>query len=196
MLHQIIRLIFLLLVVIPIAGRDNATDYTFKQSGNNYSFQGSFFISSKPENITGLVCDFNNIAAYSADARSITLVQTGQNWYDVSFIYQRLGFIKNHSTWHRELYPDDHIIRFTMISNSTSPRFLPQIEKSSGFYQVRPEYNGSRIIFYQEGQVSSGWLSKTYIKLAEIEAVDFLAEFRIFIESNSALSLKRSKQGK
>lgn len=159
-------------------------NYEFVQKENYYSYTAILFVPANPDCLIDLIYKFENISKYSSGAKSIELVQQNENGYDVSFIYKKLLFIENVSTWRRTLSQDKRKIAFKMLSNETNIGWVPQIIYSSGYYHITSIDNGSLVEYYQECGLEHGVLHDIYIREAKKEAIQFLKVFEHFLSNN------------
>ena len=60
---------------------------------------------------------------------------------------------------------------------------MPSMISSSGYYQVKQENDLCRVEYFQECILEPGFLSGVYIDKAEKEAINFLHEFKKYIEN-------------
>jgi hypothetical protein len=184
-MKSFIKIFFLTLLCCPIllyGSKKKELEYEFFQDDTCYSFRGSFIVKVKPDCVINLIYNFNNISDYSLDVNSIELVQQGENWYDVTFIYRKFLIFENQSTWRRILSRPEYKIDFIMLSNKNNSYILPKMISSSGYYQIHPETENCRVEFYQECKLKSGFLKNTYINEAKKEALRFLQEFKEYIQ--------------
>lgn len=178
-------IVFFLALLIPISENiGQELNYEFVQKENYYSYTANLFIAADPDCLIDLIYNFENISKYSSGAKSIELVQHHESGYDVTFIYQKLIFIENESTWRRTLSPDKRKIAFEMLPNETNISWVPQIIYSSGYYQITSIENGSLVEYYQECELEHGALQDMYIRKAKKEAIQFLNTFEHFLSNN------------
>jgi len=183
-LYKIIIVALLSLPILLYASKKKEFDYEFIQEDTYYSFRGSFIVKAEPDCLINLIYNFKNISKYALGAKSIELVQQGENWYDVMFTYRKLLIFENQSTWRRTLNRDEYKVAFKMISSKNSINIMPILLSSTGYYQIKSEKECSRVEYFQECQLKSGFLKDTYVSQAKKEAIKFLNLFKGYVERN------------
>jgi hypothetical protein len=83
------------LQLMAAAPRQEELMYEFTQTDTAYSFRGHFYITVEADSLMNRVFDFNQIAGYSLDVKSIERLQQGENWYDVAFTYRRFLLLEH-----------------------------------------------------------------------------------------------------
>ncbi len=154
----------------------------FIQEDTYYSFRGSFLVEAESDWLLNLIYDFNNLSEYTSGAQSIELIQQGDNWYDVLYIYRKFAIFKNRSTWRRTLQPDEHKIVFEMLTSKNNLKIMPELLSSTGYYHVLQENDCCRVEYFQECRLKSGLFKHAYITEAKQEAMEFLHAFKTYIE--------------
>jgi len=179
--------LMLFLPILVSASQQHLIDYKFSHNDTYYSFRGSFFVSFDPDSVLDLIWDFKNIAEYSGGAKSIVLMSSGENWYHLTYTYQKLIFLENRSSWQRTLDGDERKIVFELLSNSTNLPFTPEMEYSIGYYQVKPAIDGCMVEYFQECRITPGIFEDNTIRMAEKEAINFITELEAFIQRSCYL---------
>jgi len=169
-------------VPLSDSGLINGIEYEFIQKDTFYSFHGSFLIKAKIECITNVSFDFNQKIQYTLGAKSIRLLRQGENWYEVSYTYQKFFFIENISNWLIRLIPGKNKIVFKMISNQSNIGIADIVLSSMGYYQFRPEDDGFRIEYFLECYLKSSLLTKSYITNAKKDVIKFLSDYKEYME--------------
>lgn len=169
---------------VPLSeiGEINGANYEFIQEDTSYSFRGSFVIKAELNCLISIAYDFEHVIQYNSGAKSIELIQQGENWYKVSYTYRKLIIFENTSIWRRTLKRDEQKILFEMISNKSNISIVPEVLSSLGYYQIKPEQEGYRVEYFQECKLKPGFLKDTYINKAKKEAIKFLLEFKKYVE--------------
>ncbi|MBN1998871.1 hypothetical protein JW935_15030 [candidate division KSB1 bacterium] len=170
----------------PILSYENQKqefDFEFVQKENYYSFRASFVVNAAPDCLIHLVYNAENIGKYSLGAKSIMLGQHGEDWYLVTFTYQRFLVFQHRSTWLRTLDRRERKITFKLISNSNNINIIPEMLSSNGYYQFKHEKEGSLVEYFQECRLLPGFLKTTYINMAKKEAIKFLHVFKVYLEN-------------
>ena len=180
--YKIIIVALLSLPILIYGSKKKKLNYEFIQENTYYSFRESFFVKAEPDCLINLIYNFKNISKYTLSAKSIELIRQGENWYEVTFTYQKLLIFENQSTWRRTLNRDEHKIVFKMISNRNNLNIVPKMLSSTGYYQIRPEKEGCRVEYFQDCKLKPGLLKDSYINKAKKEAIKFLREFKEYIE--------------
>jgi hypothetical protein len=163
-------------------GEINRANYEFIQEDTSYAFRGSFVIKAELDCLINVAYDFEHVIKYNSGAKSIELIQQGENWYKVSYTYRKLIIFENTSIWRRTLKRDEQKILFEMISNKSNISIVPEVLSSLGYYQIKPEQEGYRVEYFQECKLKPGFLKDTYINKAKKEAIKFLLEFKKYVE--------------
>ena len=159
-------------------------NYEFVHEKNYYSFTGILLVGAEPDCLIDLIYNFDHISKYSSGATSIQLIQQDENWFDVAFIYKKLMFIENESTWRRTLSHDKRKVAFEMLSNKSNIRWIPKLISSTGHYQITSTKNGSLVEYFQECELEHGALQSIYIREAKKEAIQFLKIFEKYLSNN------------
>jgi len=181
--YKIIIAILLSLAILLSANQKQELNYEFIQENTYYSFRGSFIVKSDANCLIDLIYDFEQLSGYSLGAKSIKLIQRGDNWYDVSYTYRKLIILENRSTWRRILVTDEQKVIFKMISSKNNLKIMPEVISSEGYYQIKKEKDGCRVEYFQECMLKPGFFKSTYIKKAKKEAIKFMHEFKKYIET-------------
>jgi len=155
----------------------------FVQEGTFYSFRGSFVVEAEYECLLDVIYRFEHISRYAAGAHSVELGCEGENWYEVTYTYQRFRIFENQSTWRRTLKRDERTVVFEMITNRTNLGIMPEMLSSQGYYHIEHENGGYRVEYFQECTLSKSLLNGVYIKTARNEAIEFLHDFKKYIEN-------------
>lgn len=164
-------------------------NYEFVQNENKYSFTANLFLAADPDCLFDRINKFEYLQEYSLGAKSIQLVQENEKGYDVLFVYQKLLFIENESTWRRTFSPDKRKIVFEMLSSETNIGWIPKIISSTGYYQITPVDSGSFVAYYQRCDLDQGALQDIYMRKAKKEAIQFLEKFKEFLSNNCILNV-------
>ena len=176
-------LVALLSLPIILSGSQNHEfDYEFIQDGNCYSFRGSFIVQAERDCLIDVIYNFEHISKYASGAKSVEFVRQGENWYEVTYTYRKILVLENKSTWRRTLNRDEQKVVFEMISSENNVSFMPQLDSSSGYYQIKPEKEGYQVEYFQACKLKTGLLKDAYISQAKKEAIKFLREFKEYIE--------------
>ena len=181
--YKIFVVALLSLPILLYGSEQKEFDYEFIQEDAYYSFRGSFFVKTDPDCLINLIYNFKNISKYSSGAKSVELVRQGENWYEVTFIYRKLLIFENQSTWRRILKRDEGKVVFEMISSKNNLSIMPDVIFSAGYYQFKNEKDSCRVEYFQECKLKPAILKGTYIRKAKKEAINFLQQFKEYIES-------------
>jgi len=183
-------LLFMVLLLIsfnhahPILSENGEIDgvnYEFNQVDSCYSFRGSFVLQAELDCLISILYDFKHLPNVLSDAKSIILIQQGENWYDAGYTFKKF-FLTNESVYRKTLKLKEQKIFFEMLSNKQNTNLLPEVLSSSGYYQIKGESTGYAIEYYQEGKMGSSLLQKIYIDMAKKESVKFMLELKKYIE--------------
>ena len=177
---------FIAVLSIPLLsyGDGNDLDYKFTQADSSYTFYGSFKVKAEPDCLINLIYNFDNISDYSSAAESIELIRAGNDWYEITFTYRKYLFFEHQSTWRRTLNRKKHKVDFIMISNSNNLSMIPEMVFSSGYYQIKPKEEYCQVLYFQTCTLTPGILMDTYMRAGKEAAIDFLQEFKEYIEKN------------
>lgn len=168
--------------VLLYGSTKNEPDYEFYVDDSCYSFRGSFIVKAELDCLISVVYDFEHISKYASGAKSIELVRQAENWSVVTYTYRRFIIFKNKSTWRRTLNRENHEVVFLMISSENNINIMPDLLSSSGYYQIRLEEECYRVEYFQECKLVPGFLKDSYINKVKKEAIEFLLEFREYVE--------------
>ncbi len=160
---------------------DRGMTHEFLRDDASYSFRGSFHVKADPECLIDVVFDIKHIINFTAGARSIELLDQGNSWNEVQYVYRRYMIFENTSSWRRTLNKDEQKVAFEMIFNQNNMGIMPDILASSGYYQITPGETECRIEYYQTCTLKPGFLKDTFINRAEKEAIEFLREFKDYV---------------
>ena len=179
------RNIILVLICFPFfvfGGSREDLKFDFHQNDSSYSFRGSFVVDADPDCLITVILDFEHISKYASGAAAVEMLRQGNNWTEVSYTYRRFIFPENTSVWRRTLYRDRNELVFEMISSKNNLKIMPEVLSSSGYYRIRNVENGCRMEYFQQCNLNTDFLKKTYIKSVRKEAVEFLTGFRDYVE--------------
>lgn len=168
--------------VIVYGNKKNEIEYEFIQDATSYSFRGSFLVKADLDCLIDIAYKFEHISKYASDARSVELVQQGENWYEVTYTYRRLIIFENKSTWRRTLKRDRQKVVFEMVSSKNNINIMPNVLSSTGYYQINRENEGYRVEYFQKIILQPGLLKAVYIRRTKKEAITFLKEFKEYVE--------------
>lgn len=180
--YKAITAVLLSLPIIVFGGQKNDLDYEFIQDGNYYSFLGSFIVQAERDCLIHVIYNFEHISKYTSGAKSIELDRQGEDWYEVTYTYRKFLIFENKSTWRRTLKRDEQKVVFEMISSENNINIMPRPLSSKGYYQIKPEKEGYRVEYFQECRLKTVLLQDAYIRQAKKDAINFLREFKDYIE--------------
>jgi len=180
------KLIFIAILSVPFLsyGNENGFEYKFIQADSSYTFHGSFKVKAEPDCLINLIYNFDNISDYSSAAESIELIREGNDWYEITFTYRKYVFFEHQSTWRRSLDRKKYKVDFIMIANNNNLSMIPEMVSSSGYYQIKPEEDRCQILYYQACTLTPGILLDVYMNAGKEAAIEFLQEFKEYIEKN------------
>ena len=161
----------------------NGLDFQFSEDGLYYTFRGSFPVSGAEDCLMAVIYDFQHISRYAAGAKSLEKGLEGENWYEVTYTYQRYLIFRNRSTWRRTLNWTGRRVDFEMTASENDLQMMPELLSSTGYYQLLKEQQGYRLEYYQECLISDGAFSERYVKHARKQAFRFLEEFRQYVQA-------------
>jgi hypothetical protein len=179
--------ILIILVCLPLllsGAKNKDFTYEFDQGEDSCTFKGNFTIKAVPDSMLEIAYDINHIAEYTLSAKSLALVQQGENWYDVVYTYQDLLLFENQSVWRRTINRAENIIAFEMISTCNNLTIIPELLSSTGYYQFKTDNDSCLVEFFQEFQLSPGLFNEAYYRKAEKEGIKFLGVFKDFLEQS------------
>ena len=182
---MIFRGILLIWMSVPVLIYGSSTEelqYHFFQDDSSYSFRGSFIVEAELDCLISLVFDFEHISKYASGAKAVELVRQENNWNEVRYTYRKFIFFENKSTWRRTLNRDKHELVFEMISSENNLKIMPDMLSSSGYYRISPEEKGYRLEYFQECSLDTDLLKDSYIKTVKKKAIEFLHDFREYVE--------------
>lgn len=181
----IYKRILLLWISIPVlvdGGSIQELKYDFHQEDSSYSFHGSFIVKADLDCLISLVFEFEHISKYASGAKAVELIRQEDSWAEVSYTYRRFLFFENKSIWRRTLYREKNELIFEMISSENNLRIMPDMLSSIGYYRISEQEGGYQIEFFQECSLSTDCLKESYIRTVRKEAIEFLLEFREYVE--------------
>ncbi len=73
-------------------------------------------------------------------------------------------------------------VSFEMIDSDQRRSLLPKVVSSVGYYEIKPEKDGYRVIYWQEVLVADAWSPKIFFPLLEKETTKFLHGLKDYIE--------------
>jgi hypothetical protein len=182
MIYRGILLIWMSVPVLIFGSSTEELQYHFSQDDSSYSFRGSFIAEAELDCLISLVYDFEHISKYASGATAVELIRQEDNWNEVRYTYRKFIFFENKSTWRRTLNRDNHELVFEMISSENNLKILPDMLSSSGYYRISPEEKGYRMEYFQECCLDTDILKDSYINKVKKEAIEFLLEFREYVE--------------
>jgi hypothetical protein len=181
-LYKVIVIVFLTLPALSPGNSNKEVEYEFNQYDNYYAFQGQFTVKAAHDCLMNVIFKFEHICKYASGAKSLEIVGQDENWYDVTYTYQKFIFFKNQSTWRRTLKPDEDKVVFEMIANRNNSDIIPDVLSSSGYYQILNNKEGYIVKYFQECTLAPSILQKSYIRMAKKEAIKFLQEFKEYVK--------------
>ena len=182
MIYRGILLIWMSVPVLIFGSSIEELQYHFSQDDSSYSFRGSFIVEAELDCLLSLVYDIEHISEFASGAKSVELIRQGDNWNMVSYTYRKFIFFENRSTWRRTLNRDSQELVFEMISSENNLRIIPEMLSSKGYYRVNPDDEGYRLEYFQECRLNPDDIKDSYIKTVKKEAIEFLHEFREYVE--------------
>jgi len=174
-------LVLILVLFIPIkvvtTQDSDAIEYKFTQTDSSYTFYGSFKIKANPKCLLEISFDYEHIRALAPTAKEVLLIDQGNNWNQISYIYQEFIFFKNKTVWHRVLNEEDQRVDFTLMSSENNQTIMPRMISSSGFYQIKQEEEYIIVEYYQQCLLTEELITKLYINKTKEEAIKFIHRF-------------------
>lgn len=172
--------IVLVIVIIPLkiyAEEPDDIQYKFTQTDSSYTFYGSFKINANPKCLLEISFNYKHIRALALDAKEVQLIDQGNNWNQISYIYQKFTFFKNKTVWHRILNEENQRVDFTLVSSENNQTIMPRMISSSGFYQIKQQGEYFIVEYYQQCQITEVLITKLYLNRAKKEAIKFMHKF-------------------
>jgi hypothetical protein len=167
-----------------LSGDENGLDYKFSQAESSYTFYANFNIQADPDCLINLIYNFDNISNYSSAAESVELIREGDDWYEITFTYRKYLFFKHRSTWRRTLNRQKNKIDFILLSSTDNSGIVPEMVSSSGYYQINSREENCQILYHQTCTLKPGILLNAYMNAGRKAAIDFIYEFKEYIEKN------------
>jgi len=155
--------------------------FEFSQFDDRYTFHGSFFTMSDPDALMHILYDFEHLTNFVTGADSILLLRQGENWYEVCYTYRRL-FLENKFTYRKTLIQGEKRITFEMIASEQTDAIFPRVLSSRGYYEIKPEGKGCKVVYFEEGRIGSKLPNKVSSHMAKREATKFLQELGKYVE--------------
>ncbi|MBN1352528.1 hypothetical protein JXJ21_24225 [candidate division KSB1 bacterium] len=163
------------------SGEVDGVRYEFIHDDSCFSFRGSFVIDAELDCMIHILYDFKHLKKLISGADSIVLIQQGNDWYDVCYVYEKL-FFTNRSIYRKTLKIEEQKVVFKMISNRQNTSLFPNVLSSSGYYQIKCESTGYAIEYFQECKITFSILKDFYIKKAKKESTKFMLELKKYVE--------------
>jgi len=155
--------------------------HKFIQSGNRYMFYGTTsFATSDPNCLIHVLYDFKHLCKINILPDSIVLLQKGDYWYEVAYHYRNL-FFESRATYRRALEQAERRVTFEMVQCEQRGLHLPKIVSSTGYYEIKAEKEGLRVIYFEEGEVADHLLKEIYFQWVEKEAFKFLHRLKDYV---------------
>jgi hypothetical protein len=159
----------------------NNVFYEFSQSDDRYTFYGSFFTMSDPDDLLHILYDFEHLTKFVTSADLIVLLRQGRNWYEVGYVYRKL-LLETKFTFRKTLIREKQKITFELIACEQGDPTFPKILSSSGYYEIIPEEKGFRVTYYEEVRMGSKLSNGVYSLMAKKEAVKFIQTLKKYVE--------------
>jgi hypothetical protein len=155
--------------------------HQFIQSGNYYLFNGTtFFATSDPDCLIHILYDFQHLRKINILPDSIVLLREGEYWYEVSYHYRNL-FFESRATYRRALKQGEKKVTFEMRQCEQRGLHFPKIVSSTGYYEIKPEKEGFRLTYFEEGEIADHLLKEIYFQWVEKEAFKFLHRLKDYV---------------
>jgi len=151
--------------------------YTFTQTDSTYSFSGSFKIKANTDCLLDICFLHEHIRALAPDAKDVLIIDQGNDWNKISYIYKKYIYFENKSVWYRKRDREKQRIDFSLISSENNKTIMPKMLSSSGFYQIN---NGEKEIivqYFQHCQLTKSSITKLYLNKVKKEAIQFIHRF-------------------
>ena len=175
--------LFFFFVCILSDEKENVV-YRFKEDDTYYSFLGSITMKADFDCIMQLIFEFEHISKYSMGAKSMQVNQRGKDWYDVTYVYQKMLMFENKSTWRRTLMRDEGKVVFEMLSSENNVEIMPNSESSSGYYQIKVIDGYYKVEYFQECTLRKNVFNKRYKQRLKKNAIKFLYVLKKYIQDN------------
>jgi len=155
--------------------------HKFIQSGNHYMFYGTTsFVTSDPNCLIHILYDFQHLRKINILPDSIVLLRKGEGWYEVAYHYRNL-FFESRATYRRALKQAERKVTFQMMQCEQRGLRLPKIVSSTGYYEIKAEKEGFRVIYFEEGEIADHLLKEIYFQWVEKEAFKFLLRLKDYV---------------
>jgi len=166
--------------IIPIrffAQDSDDIEYKFTQTDSSFTFYGSFKIMVNPKCLLEISFDYEHIRALAINAKEVQLIDQGNNWNRISYIYQEFLFFRNQTVWHRTLNEENQRVEFTLMSSENNLTIMPQMISSSGYYQINEQEEYQVVEYYQQCKITEKLITKLYLNELKDEAIKFMHRF-------------------
>jgi len=90
---KILPIVVLLIPMKIYSEEPDDIQYKFTQTDSSYIFYGSFKINANPKCLLEILFNFEHIRALALDAKEIQLIDQGNDWNQISYIYQEFTFL-------------------------------------------------------------------------------------------------------
>jgi hypothetical protein len=162
------------------SGEVDDIHYEFNHVDSCYSFRSDFTVKAEFDCLISILYEFKYLKNIISSAKSITLIQQGENWYDVGYVYKKL-FFTNESVYRKTLKLEEQKIVFELISYKQNTDLFPKVLSSSGYYQIKPDSTGYTVEYFQKCILKSSFLNNAYINTAKKESIKFMLELKEYV---------------
>jgi hypothetical protein len=163
------------------SGEIDGINYEFNHVDSCFSFRAGFTVKAEFDCLISILYDFKHLRNIISSAKSITLIQQGEHWYDVCYIFKKL-FFTNESVYRKTLKLEEQKIVFELISYKQSTDLFPKVISSSGYYRIKRESTDYTIEYFQKCKLKSSFLNKAYIDIAKNESIKFMLDLEEYVE--------------
>ena len=146
----------------------------FSNTDSSYYFYGTYTVKGDINCLMNMCFDYYHISKLAPDAKEVTLVEQGDGWNKIKYVFQRFEILENTSVWYRKLNLEKRRVDFVCTSSINNNRLLPKLITSSGFYKFTPVGSMVKVEYYQNCKLEKGTIAKIYINAVKKGAVQFI----------------------
>jgi hypothetical protein len=174
--------------LVAVSEKENDIQYIFKQTDSSYSFYGRFKIKADPNCLLEISFNYEDIRSLAANAKEVLLIDSGNNWNQISYTFHGYFFFENTSVWLRKLDMEKQRVDFTLVSSENNLSLMPRLISSSGYYMITQENECVVVEYYQECWLTEKSITKFYISRLKNEAIKFIYLFSEYAGENCGRS--------
>jgi hypothetical protein len=155
---------------------------SFSRTDTTYLFKGSFDIVGDIigdiDSVMPIFFEYDHVKALSPDAKNVELIEQGESWNTISFVYGIFPNYENESIWYRVVDPERNRVDFNLVSSKNSHAIMPQMVSSSGFYHIYRSNDTITIEYCQQCLLTKSLITDLYLQAVKKRAIEFIYLFK------------------